>query len=267
MKKKNILSRLLGDRKKEGSEQEGNLNIDEKDMIRGVVELSDTTVKEILVPRIDVIFLPQVMDFKEMLEKVADSGHSRFPVYSQTIDTVIGILYVKDLLRFLVKNQFHIPEEIDLAPLCRKAFHVPETVRLDSLLKEFKRRRVHIAVAVDEHGGVSGITCLEDIIEEIVGDLQDEFDNEMEDILKIGDTTWLCDARVSIDELNEQLGLELPNEDFETLGGFVFDLFGKIPVRFEKFTYGGAEFIVQTMDGNKIRTVKIHLQKDKDHES
>jgi CBS domain containing-hemolysin-like protein len=120
---------------------------------------------------------------------------------------------------------------------------------------------------VDEHGGVSGIICLEDIIEEIVGDLQDEFDNEMEDLLKIGEDTWLCDARIPIDDLNEALGLEIPNEDFDTLGGFVFDLFGKIPVRFEKFNHGKAQFIVQTMEGNKIKTVKIILGQVQENES
>ena len=258
---------LMGDKKKPQTEDSDNLNLEEKDMIRGVVELSDTTVKEIIVPRIDVIFIPEIMDFREMLEKIAESGHSRFPVYKDTIDNVIGILYVKDLIRFLVKNEFKIPDEIDLNPLCRKAFHIPESVRLDSLLKEFKRRRVHIAVAVDEHGGVSGIICLEDIIEEIVGDLQDEFDNEMEDLLKIGEKTWLCDARIPIDDLNETLGLSIPNEDFETLGGFVFDNFGKIPVRFEKFSFGKAEFIVQTMDGNKIKTVKVVIGQDGPHEA
>jgi len=172
---------------------------------------------------------------------------------------VVGILYVKDLLRHLAKNAMQIPPSIHLADLVRKPYFVPESKKLDSLLKEFKRRRVHIAVAVDEYGGVSGIVCMEDIIEEIVGDIQDEFDTSVEDVLEIGDRTYLCDARVSILDLNEILGIHLPNDDFDTLGGFVFDLFGKIPVRYEKVAYQGADFIVQNMDGYKIRTVKIQL--------
>jgi magnesium and cobalt transporter len=129
-------------------------------------------------------------------------------------------------------------------------------------LRELQRRRVHIAVAVDEYGGVSGIVCMEDIIEEIVGDIQDEFDNEREDILKIGDGVFLCDARVNLDDLAEELKLELPVEDFDTLSGFVFDLFGKIPVKYEKAVYEGNDFIIQDMEGHKINTVKIVLRKE-----
>jgi CBS domain containing-hemolysin-like protein len=148
--------------------------------------------------------------------------------------------------------------------IVRKAYFVPESKRLDSLLREFRRRRVHIAVVVDEYGGVSGIACLEDIIEEIVGDIQDEFDNEREDILEIGDGVYLCDARVNIEDLNEELDAELPDEDFDTLGGFVFDLFGKIPVKYEKVSYRGLDFIVQSMDGHKIKTVKIVRQRSEE---
>ena len=261
MKNKNLFSRIFsGARFRDPDEpQLDQLNTEEKEMIQGVVELGDTTVKEVIVPRIDVIFLAEEMDFPEMIERITESGHSRFPVYRDTIDNVVGILYVKDLLRHLAKNAMQIPPSIHLADLVRKPYFVPESKKLDSLLKEFKRRRVHIAVAVDEYGGVSGIVCMEDIIEEIVGDIQDEFDTSVEDVLEIGDRTYLCDARVSILDLNEILGIHLPNDDFDTLGGFVFDLFGKIPVRYEKVAYQGADFIVQNMDGYKIRTVKIQL--------
>ncbi|MEW5816304.1 MAG: hemolysin family protein [Spirochaetota bacterium] len=228
------------------------LNIEEKDMIRGIVELSETSVKEVMVPRIDVIFLSTEMSVQQIMAEIIESGHSRFPVYKDTIDNVIGVLHVKDLLSFLVKN-----ETIDIERIIRKPYFVPESKRLDSLLKEFKLKHVHIAFAVDEYGGVSGIVCLEDIIEEIVGDIQDEFDNEGEDVLEIGDGVFLCDARVGIADLNEKLNLHLPDEDFDTLGGFVFDLFGKIPVKYEKVIYDGNDFIIQNMDGHKIETVKI----------
>ena len=123
---------------------------------------------------------------------------------------------------------------------------------------------MHIAIAVDEYGGISGIVCMEDIIEEIVGDIQDEFDNEDEDIVSIGDGLWLCDARVDMDDLAEALHTELPSDEFDTLGGFVFDLFGKIPVRYEKVRWKNFDFIVQDMDGHKINTVKIAVVKDDD---
>ncbi|MDZ7793287.1 MAG: hemolysin family protein [Spirochaetia bacterium] len=231
------------------------LNFEEQDMIRGVVTLSDTTVKEVIVPRIDVEFVAIESTFNELIDTLGEGGYSRFPVYKDTIDNVVGILYVKDLLK-QVKSQ----EDFSVEKIIRRPYFVPESKRLDSLLREFKRRKVHIAVAVDEYGGVSGIVCLEDIIEEIVGDIQDEFDNEVEDILEIGEGTYLCDARVDIEDLNEKLSLMLPEEDFDTLGGFVFDMFGKIPVKYEKVKYSGIDFIIQEMDGHKIKTVKLVLK-------
>ena len=234
------------------------LNLEKQDMIRGIVELSETTVKEVMVPRIDVVFVSMDMQVTEILEKVSDSGHSRYPVYKDTIDNVVGMLYAKDLLEYCFRE-----DEFDIGKIVRKPFFVPESKRLDSLLREMKGRHVHIAVAVDEYGGVSGIVCFEDIIEEIVGDIQDEFDHEREDVLQIGDGVYLCDARVDIEDLNEELQSEIPDDDYDTLGGFVFDLFGKIPVKYEKVRYKNFDFIIQDMDGHKIRTVKvIRLQEE-----
>jgi len=247
LKKKRAVSEILQD----------SLNEEKEDMIRGVVDLSDTAVKEVMIPRIDVDFIPLDMETEELLKRVAESGHSRFPVYVESIDNVVGILYVKDLI-----NSFARKEPINLEKIIRKPFFVPESKRIDGLLREFKRRHVHIAIAVDEYGGISGIVCMEDIIEEIVGDIQDEFDNEGEDIASIGDGLWLCDARVDMDDLAECLHTDLPSDEFETLGGFVFDLFGKIPVRYEKVRWKNFDFIVQDMDGHKINTVKIAAVKD-----
>ncbi|MDR0876769.1 MAG: hemolysin family protein [Treponema sp.] len=232
------------------------LETDQQEMIRGVVELSGTTVKEVMVPRTDTVFLSADASKEELLACIAESEHSRFPVYQDTIDNVIGVLYVKDVLKNLVKE-----EPFDIKALLRKPFFVPVSKHIDGLLGELRRKRVHIAVVVDEYGGVSGIVCMEDIIEEIVGDIQDEFDHETEDVLELGEGVWLCDARVNLEDLAEKIEVELPAEDFDTLGGFVFDLFGKIPVKYEKVVYRGNDFIVQDMDGHKINTVKIVLGK------
>lgn len=248
------------DRQPEDDEALVTLNLEKQDMIRGVYELSEKSVKEVMVPRIDVVFANIDEEPDELVRSIAASGHSRFPVFKETIDNVVGMLHVKDLLQFLTKQQ---PIRIDT--ILRKPFFVPESKRLDSLLREMKRRRVHIAVAVDEYGGVSGIVCLEDILEEIVGEIQDEFDNEQEDVLEIGDNVFLCDARVNIEELNEQSGVGIPDESFDTLGGFVFDLFGKIPVKFEKVGWRGADFVIQEMDGHKIKTVKIVVHGDREN--
>ncbi|MDR1955548.1 MAG: hemolysin family protein [Treponema sp.] len=233
------------------------LETEQREMIRGVVELSGTTVKEVMVPRIDTVFLHAEASKDELLACIAQSGHSRFPVYQETLDKVIGILYVKDVLTCLVRN-----EVFDLKRLLRKPFFVPESKHIDDLLRELRHRRVHIAVVVDEYGGVSGIVCMENIIEEIIGDIQDEFDNETEDILPLGNGTYLCDARVNLEDLSDRIGIAFPLEDCDTLGGFVFNLLGKIPVRYEKTGYNGHDFIVQDMEGHKIKTVKIVVKPD-----
>jgi CBS domain containing-hemolysin-like protein len=209
-----------------------------------------------MVPRTDTVFLSADTSKEELLACISESEHSRFPVYQDTVDNVIGILHVKDVLKALVKDKpFKINE------LVRKPFFVPVSKHIDDLLRELRRKKTHIAVVVDEYGGVSGIVSMEDIIEEIIGDIQDEFDHETEDVVKLGEGLWLCDARVNLGFLAEETGLELPVDDFDTLGGFVFDLFGKIPVKNEKIEYKDYNFIIQEMDGHKINSIKIVTQK------
>lgn len=238
------------------------LDEEKEDMIQGVEELSTTSVKEVMIPRIDVDFINIDTCFPEILEKISESGHSRFPVYKDSIDNVVGVLYVKDLITCFSKG-----ETPELEKIIRKAYFVPETKRIDSLLREFKRRHIHIAMAVDEYGGLSGIVCMEDIIEEIVGDIQDEFDNERDDVISLGSNVWLVDARVNLGDLNDEIGSQFPSEEFDTFGGFVFDLFGKIPVKFEKLSWNSYDFIIQDMDGHRIDMIKVIYHNDKDVES
>ncbi len=259
-KKRKDKNELAGDDHSHLTQQEI-LAEEKNDMIQGVEDLSETTVKEVMVPRIDVDFLSVETLPDGLLQKITESGHSRFPVYSGSIDNVIGILYVKDLIAAFARK-----EQPELEKIIRKPYFVPESKKIDSLLREFKRKHVHIAIAIDEYGGISGIVCMEDIIEEIVGDIQDEFDNEMEDILSLSENVWLCDARVSLDELNETIGSKFPDDDFDTLGGFVFDLFGKIPVKFEKVSWNAYDFIVQEMEGHKVNLIKVIYRKEKEAE-
>ncbi|MCR4579813.1 MAG: hemolysin family protein [Treponema sp.] len=228
------------------------LNEEKKDMIQGVEDLSKTSVKEVMVPRIDIDFIASDINQEELFASILNSGHSRLPVYTDSIDNVIGVLYVKDIIKYMAEKK-----DIDLQKIVRKAYFVPETKRIDTLLREFKRRHLHIAIAIDEYGGISGLVTMEDIIEEIVGDIQDEFDKEQEDILKISDNVWICDARVNLGDLNEALGTAFPDEDFDSLGGFVFDLFGKVPVKYEKATWNNFDFIIQDMEGHRINYVKV----------
>lgn len=243
----------------EESLQQEILNEEKQDMIQGVEDLSTTAVKEVMIPRIDVDFIADDTPEDELLQKIVQSGHSRFPVYSESVDNVIGVLYVKDLFK-----SYAAKEAVDLKKIVRKAYFVPESKRIDSLLREFKRHHLHIAIAIDEYGGVSGIITMEDIIEEIVGDIQDEFDKEREDVMAVGNNMWLCDARIDLDDLNEEIGVEFPNEDFDSLGGFVFDLFGKVPVKYEKAVWQNFEFIVQDMEGHRINVIKVIKKESED---
>jgi len=233
------------------------LEEEQQQMIRGVVELSDTTVKEVMVPRTDTVFIPADASKEELFECLNENEHSRYPVYEDTVDQVIGILHVKDVLKALMNDK-----PINIRELARKPFFVPVSKHIDDLLRELKRKKVHIAIVVDEYGGVSGIVSMEDIIEEIIGDIQDEFDQETEDVIELDKGTWLCDARVNLEALAEETSLDLPVDDFDTLGGFVFDLFGKIPVKNEKIEYKDYVFIIQEMDGHKINSIKIVTRKE-----
>jgi len=232
------------------------LEEEQQEMIRGIVELKETTAKEIMVPRTDTVFLSADDPPEALLACISDSEHSRFPVYQDTVDNVIGVLHVKDALKALVSNK-----TLNIKELVRKPFFVPVSKHIDDLLRELQRKKVHIAVVVDEYGGVSGIVSMEDIIEEIIGDIQDEFDHETDDVVELGEGIWLCDARVNLEFLAEETNLDLPIDNFDTLGGFVFDLFGKIPVKNEKIIYKNHDFIIQEMDGHKINSIKIVTHK------
>lgn len=249
----NPFKNIFGPRESEDEERADEPTLKEqRQMIAGVEQLAETTVKEVMVPRTDTVFLPSDAPVELIYSTFLESGHSRIPVYGESIDQVVGVLYAKDLLGALVSDK-----EVSLPSLVRKAYFVPETKRIDSLLREFKRRRVHIAIVVDEYGGTSGIVCLEDIIEEIVGEIQDEFDEEPEEIVQTGQTTWSCEARLRLDEIEEKLHLGLPVDEFDSLAGYVFELFGRIPEPGESVETGAARFTVAAMEGHRIRSVKI----------
>ena len=224
------------------------------DMISGVVQLDEKIVKEVMVPRIDVQFLSLDTTYDEIIKIITDLGFSRYPVYDDSIDNIVGILYAKDLIHKDIEEGFSVSKYM------REVFFVPESKHLDDLLRDFKAQKVHIAVAVDEYGGVSGIVCMEDIIEVIVGEIQDEFDDEDEaEIIKVDDRIYLCDARINIEDLNEELKLSIPEDDFETLGGYVFELFGCIPKSGESISTDQADFLVESIDGHKINKIRLTL--------
>ena len=237
-------------------EQEGVINRDEHAMIDAVLDLGDTLVREILVPRTEMVAVEITTPVTEVLETIIKAGHSRIPVYEGDIDHVTGILYAKDLLKLWGK----LPEEISIRSICRKAYFIPETKTTADLLKEFKMRRVHMAVAVDEYGGTSGIITIEDILEEIVGEIQDEHDPvEQSGISRLDDGSYIFDARSHIEDVEDELNVQLPRGEYDTLGGFLSHLMGHVPAQGEQGRYETMLFTVEEADARKVSTIRVSI--------
>lgn len=235
------------------------LEEEEKRMIHGVVELGETQVKEIMRPRPDVICADENSTPDQIRELVRKHGHSRIPIYKENIDSITGIIYIKDLF---LQAAYH-RKTTKLSSLARKAYFIPESKKVDELLKEFKKDKIHMAIVVDEYGGTAGLATLEDILEEIVGEIQDEYDKELPPIQKLNERTYRVDAKVSIEDLNETLGTKIEEKGFETVGGFIYDLVGSVPEQGRLLEYKSAEceleLLVEKVEGQRIKTVKITI--------
>ena len=239
----------------EQSKLEGVVDEEEMDMIENVLELDETTAEQIMTPRTDLIALPAETDLEMIVRTIGEQGHSRIPIYEGTVDNIIGVLYVKDLLSELGKE---LPV-FDLRQKMRKAYFVPETKPLRDLLHEFKKQKLHIAVVLDEYGGTAGIVTIEDIFEHLVGDIAGEYEKpEPETLRKISETIAEVDARMYIDDVNSQLEIELPDEeDYDTLGGFVFSHLGYIPKTGQTFDYANLRFTIIAAEPRSVRRVRI----------
>ncbi|MCL2761306.1 MAG: hemolysin family protein [Desulfuromonadales bacterium] len=269
----NVIGRFISGRKKiteselrdlmEASEEEGLINEDESEMIQAIFSLSDTVVREIMVPRTDVAFITSDASVSDILKTIIDCGHSRIPVYEGSIDNIIGILYAKDLLKYWGIEA----DSLDLKTVVRQPFFVPETKNLEELLQEFKKRRVHIAVVVDEYGGTSGLVSIEDLLEQIVGDIQDEYDLEEDWIHKKEDGTFIVDARLQIEELEESIGVQLEREKFDTVGGLIIYLLGRIPNSGEEVISNSVKFRIISSDERKINKVHVKVITDDENKA
>lgn len=235
---------------------EGAVDAEEVQMIESVMELGDTRTAEIMTPRTDIFALACDISLQQASEKIIEAGHTRIPVYEGDIDNIIGVLYAKDLLAHVTESP-----QPSLRDIMRKPYFVPETKPLDDLLKEFKGRQVHLAVALDEYGGTAGIVTIEDILEEIVGDISDEYDQEEPSLLKrIDKLTVEADGRLHIDDLNDAMDLEIPeDEDYDTVAGLVFAELGYIPTEGEILQAHDAKFTVISADERKITKLKVEL--------
>jgi putative hemolysin len=237
----------------ETGQSDGALEKEERQMIYSIFQFGDTLAREIMVPRMDMLSLDVVAPLDEIVEAVSSSGHSRIPVYEDTIDNVIGLLYAKDLLHYLHNQKTFT----SLRELIRPAFFVPEAKKLDDLLTEMQSNRTHIAIVVDEYGGVAGLVTLEDILEEIIGEIRDEYDQSEElPFVKINNDEYIFQGNIDLDDFNETMGTEIEKDMADTLGGLMYGLMGKVPVGGEQVIVESVQLTVEKVVGRRIQKVR-----------
>ena len=231
------------------------LSADELAMLQGVLEVSQTQVRDIMVPRSHMVVLERDDSLEDMLQTIIDCGHSRFPVIGEDRDEVVGILLAKDLLRLFVTGN---PRQFDLGEFLRPATYIPESKRLDTLLKEFRSSRNHMAIVVDEYGGTAGLLTIEDVLEEIVGEIDDEHDPELDKPIKAtGEHTWQVKALTRIDEFNAHFAVELDDEHYDTVGGLIMHELGRLPRKGESLEFAGFAFRVLQADRRRVHNVEV----------
>jgi putative hemolysin len=235
---------------------EGVLEEEEQEMIHSIFEFGDTTVKEVMIPRTTMFVLEGSQTLNDVWDDIIDSGFSRIPVYEEKIDNIVGIIYVKDLFTVIKEDKVDLP----IKNFVRDAYFVPETKELDDLLKEFKKAHIHIAMVVDEYGGINGLVTIEDLIEEIIGEISDEFDDADDGqlIKKLDENKYLIDAMISIDDLDNELNINIPiSEDYDTLGGFIYSELGRMPVVNDTINYENLTIRVMKIEKRRIDKVLI----------
>jgi CBS domain containing-hemolysin-like protein len=235
------------------AEEEGVIEESEEQMIHSIFEFGDTTAREIMVPRVDVKAVEVNTPIQEVVDLMLQVGHSRIPVYEENVDNIVGTVFDRDLFKYLREGQTDVP----LRETFRPAYFVPESKKVDELLRELQKSRVQMAIVVDEYGGTAGIVTIEDILEEIVGEIQDEFDAEEEPIEKVSENEAVFNALVHMDDVNRWLEMDLEAEDVDTLGGYVYSHLGKMPVSGDQFEVDNVSFCVVSTVGRRIKKVRV----------
>ncbi len=232
-------------------EERGLISEDEGEMIQGIFSFRDTIAREIMVPRTDAVYVRVDAGLSEIIQIILQSGHSRIPIYQENIDNIVGTLHAKDLLNYWGQSS------LDLTTIMRPPYFIPETKKISDVLKDLRINKSHMAIVLDEYGGTAGILTLEDIIEEIIGDVMDEYDAEENLMVEFDDGSLLVNARLDVEELEDYLNIELPEGKFESVGGFVISLLGKVPSVNERLVYQDIEMIVESADNRKIETIRV----------
>jgi CBS domain containing-hemolysin-like protein len=235
------------------SAERGNLEQEEKKLIHNIFELSETMVREIMVPRTDIYGIPVDAPLEEVLKIIREKGHSRFPVYRQDLDNIVGVLYAKDILGYL----FDLRKLDSLEELVREIYYVPETKRCGETLREFQKKGTYMGIVVDEYGGTEGLVTVEDIMEEIIGEIQDEHDTEEPLLVEESKGTYLVDGKMNIDDLSDRLGIGLVGEGYETLGGFILTMFDRLPHAGEYVDFEDLRFLIVKLSKRRITKVRI----------
>ena len=241
-------------------EENGLIDQNSGDMIQSILDFRETVVREIMVPRTEMIAVPSDAGIQEIIEQITAYGHSRMPVYRNNLDNIVGILNVKDLLRFWS----HPISEEDLIANLRTPYYIPETKNIHLLLTEFKHNKYHMAIVIDEYGGTSGLVTLEDLLEEIVGEISDEHDIQGKSIINLPDGSMLAEGRTEIEEIEEYFKIEIPEGKYETLAGFILHLMKKIPGPGERIQYNGLEMMIESADERVIKKIRIKKQENPD---
>jgi magnesium and cobalt exporter, CNNM family len=240
----------------ESVEDTRKLEEDEREMIHGIFGMSARPVREVMVPRIDVVSMSRDATLGEILDRIVSTGYSRIPIADDTIDNVVGLVYAKDVLRALRAGALEDPAE----PIARAPYFVPDTKKVDELLQDLQQKRVHLAIVVDEYGGTAGIVTIEDLLEEIVGEIRDEYDEHEEArIQRIDEYEAVVDARVSIRDLNEALDLHLDVDELDTLGGLVYHELGKVPADGDEVRVNGCLVTVLSTEGRRIKKLRVRI--------
>ena len=235
--------------------EEGIIEKSEEKMIFSIFEFGDTLVREVMTPRVDMVTVPINARLDEILRIIVESNHSRIPVYKGKIDNIVGILYIKDLFKLFLSGKDK--EKINLKDILRPAYFVPETKRVDELFKEMQKKKIQIAIVFDEYGGVSGLVTMEDLLEEIVGEIQDEYEVEEKSFQKIGNNAYLVSGMMSIDDFNDEFNANLSDEEADTIGGIILEKLGRLPRPGEEIDVENFKFIVNKIRGRRIVQIKV----------
>ncbi len=237
----------------ESDQEEGGLEQEERRMIYSIIQFGDTLAREIMVPRVDILAFEVATSLTQAAKAFTQSGHSRVPVYEDEIDNIVGLLYAKDLLHVMQNNQ----KKASIRELLRPTYFVPDTKKADALLTEMQAQRIHMAIVVDEYGGVAGLVTLEDIIEEIIGEIQDEYDLSEEDLVQqVGPDEYIFLGRIDLDDFNQTLNSQLPKIESDTLAGYLYDQFGYVPHDGESIQTDGLLLTIEQVSGRRIRRVR-----------